>query len=66
MSFSFESKNCRKLSPLYLQVTYRLNNTRSLQRYLVIDHIASTWYSASGWRTTHEEAEDVTSLSDRR
>jgi hypothetical protein len=38
----------------------------SLQRYLVIDYIASMRYSASGWRTTHEEAEDVTSRSARR
>src|SRR5215813_12651637 len=38
----------------------------SLQRHLVIDSIASTRDSASGSCTTHEEAEDVTNLSDGR
>jgi Plasmid encoded RepA protein len=37
----------------------------TLQRHFVIDTSASHFYSASRSATTEEEAEDVTSLSDR-
>jgi transposase len=43
---------------------YVLGLELTLQRHLVIDNIVVTRYSASGARTTDEEAEDVTSLSD--